>query len=301
MTARPVAPVLVLVPLLATASLAPDLEPGTVAAYEKYVAAVSGYFAAQHEQARRDSAIEWTSPQLRAQLRTGEIVAQPGGGDGIMTIPDGLVHHWRAAIFIPDVTLERAIAVVKDYGSYADVYDWVIDSALLPRAGEQAPAVERYRVLLRIKRSASVVTSTVDLWTVVEYRQPRPDLVVSVSNADCVRQVEDVGEPGERRLPVGAGSGYLWRADTFTSYHAGDGGVYVDLQTLGLSRGFPPLLGWIIEPIARSLGRGSAGESLERLRTELTTGKETQRPDRDSWTSPLTSDWCGEPGGARSK
>jgi hypothetical protein len=30
-----------------------------------------------------------------------------------------------------------------------------------------------------------------------------------------------------------------------------------------LSRSFPPLLGWIIEPIARRLGRRSAATSLQ--------------------------------------
>ncbi len=42
-----------------------------------------------------------------------------------------------------------------------------------------------------------------------------------------------------------------------------DGGVVIEMETLGLSRGFPPLLHWLIEPIARRLGRKSVELSLQ--------------------------------------
>lgn len=284
---------LVLLPLVVTGGVAADLEPETVAAYEKYIAGATRDFTPPTHEDVRPRRMEWTSPQLRARLRAGEVVARPGRDDGILKVPDGLVHHWRAAIFIPDVTLARVLAVVQDYGSYAAVYDWVIDSARLRDVRE--PDRDRYWVLLRIKRKAGMVSSTVDLWTAIEYRQPRPDLVTAVSNADCIRQVEDAGERDERRLPIGTGSGYLWRADTFTSYYERDGGVYVDLQTLGLSRGYPPLLGWIIEPIARRLGRGSAADGLERLRAVVKRRDDEKAPaETPRWTSRLTTGWCGD-------
>ena len=280
---------LALLPWVVTGSAAVDLEPETVAAYEKYIAGAARDFTATDEGSGQP---EWTSPQVRARLRAGEVVARPGRDDGILDVPDGLVHHWRAAIFIPEATLASVLAVVQDYGSYAAVYDWVIDSARLRH--EREPARDRYWALLRIKRKAGIVSSTVDLWTAIEYRQPRPDLVTAVSNADCIRQVEDAGEREERRLPVGKGSGYLWRADTFTSYLERDGGVYVDLQTLGLSRGYPPLLGWMIEPIARRLGRGSAADGLERLRAVVKSrGDDKKSAETPRWTSRLTTGWCG--------
>jgi hypothetical protein len=48
------------------------------------------------------------------------------------------------------------------------------------------------------------------------------------------------------------------------------------METLGLSRSFPPFLGWFIEPIARRLGRKSIERSLEEfiaaVRNKTTTG-----------------------------
>jgi hypothetical protein len=127
-------------------------------------------------------------------------------------------------------------------------------------------------------------------------------MATAVSNTDCIRQVEDPGQTNERRLEVGKGSGYLWRANTYATYLERDGGVYIDLQTVGLSRGFPPLLGWIVEPIARRLGRGSAAESLKQLRQAAVRAQSTapERTEDEDAAQPSSgsspSGWCGDPG-----
>jgi len=72
--------------------------------------------------------------------------------------------------------------------------------------------------------------------------------------------------PTERYVPPGQDRGYLWRAATFTRFVEADGGVYMEMETIGLSRPFPPLLGWVIEPIARRIGRGSVENSIQEFR-----------------------------------
>ena len=74
--------------------------------------------------------------------------------------------------------------------------------------------------------------------------------------------MEDFGKPSESLLPVGRDSGYLWRAHTLTHFVAEKDGVFIVMETLGLSRRFPPFTGWIIEPIARRIGRKSVEGSL---------------------------------------
>jgi hypothetical protein len=78
--------------------------------------------------------------------------------------------------------------------------------------------------------------------------------------------VKDAGKTTERYLPAGQDSGYLWRASAFTRFVEEDGGVYMEMETVGLSRPFPALLGWVIEPIARRIGRGSVEESAQEFR-----------------------------------
>jgi hypothetical protein len=263
-------------------TLAAELDSQTIAAYERHMAAVAQAFV---ERVGSETFLVHGDAQGLARMRRGEILLAPGTGDGISNVPRGLIHHWRAAAFIPDVTLERLLAFVQDYAAYADAYNWLIASRLVAREGD------RYRAFFRVKQSAGVVTGVVDMWMVIDYRRIASDRVVAVSKADCVRQVEHAGERGEFRLRAGTGSGYVWRADALSKYVQRDGGVYVELDVIGLSRGYPSLLGWIIEPIARRLGRESAAGSLNRLRA-ATVAAPMRRGERAVVNSSAT--WCGD-------
>jgi hypothetical protein len=211
---------------------------------------------------------------------------EPGSGDGITEVPEGLIHHWRATAFVPDVTLEEVLRVARDYANYASIYDWVVAADLVASEDNN-----RFRTFFRARRRVGAVTGVVDVWMVTEYRQLRPGRATAVARAECVRQVEHAGEPAERRLRPGTGNGYLWRANAMSKYLERDGGVYLELNTIGLSRGFPALLGWIIEPVARRLGRGSAGESLNQFRVAL-----TSPPTDVAKARPVVNSrpWCGE-------
>ena len=125
------------------------------------------------------------------------------------------------------------------------------------------------------------MTSVVDITSTVTYVRVDTCSGYSVSRATEIREIVDAGESGERALPAGTGHGYLWRASTFSSYRQQNGGLYLSLETLGLSRGFPPMLGWVIEPIARRLGRKSVEGSLAEFRQALMT-----KPVADERPSP---------------
>ena len=260
---------------------AAELEAETTTAYERHIASVTQAFS---ERIRNEPFLADGAPASLARMRRGEILLVAGTGDGINDVPKGLIHHWRATAFIPDITLARILTIVQDYSAYADAYDWVIASQLVAREGD------RYRSFFRVKRSASVVTGVVDLWMVTDYRRLGADRVVAVSKTDCVRQVEHAGESRESRLRTGTGTGYLWRADALSKYLERDGGVYVELDTIGLSRGYPPLLGWVIEPIARRFGRESAADSLNRLRAAAISSPARRQHERVV----RSGTWCGD-------
>jgi hypothetical protein len=102
-----------------------------------------------------------------------------------------------------------------------------------------------------------------DVRSTVTYSRPDSSTVIAVSESQEIREVENAGSPRERLLPEGRDSGYLWRANTFTYLREHAGGVYLEMETVGLSREFPPLLGWVIEPIARRIGRKSVEGSIQ--------------------------------------
>ena len=205
-------------------------------------------------------------------LRRGTIVGRPGSGNGILQVPGGLIHHWHGAAFHPGATADMAQQLAQSYDDYPKIYDSVVSSQLLSHEGDV------FRVRLRIKERAGVVTSVVDITSTVTYVRVDTCSGYSVSRATEIREIVAAGESDERALPAGTGHGYLWRASTFSSYRQQNDGLYVYLETLGLSRGFPAMLGWIIEPIARRLGRKSVEGSLAEFRVALMTGPVTDRP-----------------------
>jgi hypothetical protein len=224
---------------------AADLQARTSDAYDAYLAAARRAFPSRDR------------PVLTPPPQSGVLSAGPAREDGIIGVPGGLVHHWRAAAFIRGATLRTGLAVSSAFQNYHAVYKAVIRSSVLARSGD------RHVVLMRLEEGEAGVRAVLDVRSTVEYVYPRMDTAIALSHADEIREVRNAGRPDERLLPPGRDSGYLWRAATFTYFRAQSGGLYVETDTIGLSRDFPPLLGWIIEPIARRFGRRSAATSLQ--------------------------------------
>jgi hypothetical protein len=87
-----------------------------------------------------------------------------------------------------------------------------------------------------------------------------------------IAEVEDPG-PNERELPPGNDHGFMWRLNTFWKFEERDGGVYLECQAISLTRDVPVGLGWLINPIIRSLPRESLTNTLRETRQALTPAK----------------------------
>ena len=226
-------------------AIAAELEARTTRAWNSYV-----------EDARRAFLARARTP-AGAKVPTAGITASAAREDGIIPVPGGLVHHWVGRAFAPGVTLKQALVVSRDYASYDDIYTSVIRSRVLAHQGDT------FRVLMRLEEGDAGITAILDVRSTISYSYPDSRTLIALSNADEIREVENAGEADERLLPAGRDSGYLWRASTFTTFREVNGGLYVEMETVGLSREFPTMLGWLIEPIARRLGRKSVEGSLQ--------------------------------------
>jgi hypothetical protein len=222
-----------------------ELQEQTVRAYESYRDGVRTRFLARSH-----------SPGDRPP---DGIAGRPAGEDGIISIAGGLIHHWQGVGFMRGVNLATAIEVSRNYGAYPSIYKEIIASRVLEHEGD------RYRILLRLKDGDAGITAVLDVRSTVRYLFPDNRHLFTTSTSEEIREVRSAGTAGETLLPPGRDSGYLWRADVFTSVAETADGVYVEMETLGLSRAFPPMLGWIIEPVARRFGRKSVVRSLEQF------------------------------------
>lgn len=196
----------------------------------------------------------------RAALHKEETPVRPGGGDGILTMPESLIHHWRGTVFIPRTTLSQALSVSRSYPDYPTIFKPVVAATVLSDNGDAL------RVQFRMRQSAGGITGTVDVWSSIRYVRIDSTHAYVISSSDTIREVKDAGRPTEHYVAQGQDRGYLWRGATFTRFVEADGGVYMEMETIGLSRTFPPLLGWAIEPIARRIGRASVENSVQEFR-----------------------------------
>jgi hypothetical protein len=193
---------------------------------------------------------------VAGSTRDGSLSVGPARQDGIIELPGGLVHHWVGSAFVRGVTLRQAIDASSDYARYSAVYKAVIAARLLEHEGDT------FRVQVRLRQSGGGISATLDVRSIIRYVHPTSRSAYSISDAEEIREVINAGKPDERLLPAGHDSGYLWRANTFSYLREEGDGLYIELETIGLSRRFPPLLAWFIEPIARRVGRTSVENSL---------------------------------------
>lgn len=235
----------------ASPAYAADLQPRAAQAYEQYADAAARDFVARAQKAA-----------AAARRCDGVIGARAGSGDGILTVPDGLIHHWLGLAFVRGATLRQVDAVARDYSSYSKVYSNVVSAKVLSQKGDS------YRVLIRLKEGEAGIHAVLDVRSAVDYRTLGGG-VTAVSRSEEIREVENAGRANESLLPAGRDSGYLWRAHTFTYFIPEEDGVFVVMETLGLSRRFPRGLGWLIEPIARRLGRKSVEGSLDEFASAI--------------------------------
>jgi hypothetical protein len=212
--------------------------------------------------------------EVSGAMNDGRPVGRPAREDGIVSVPGGLVHHWLATAFIPGANVQQVLGVSYAYPEYRTIYKSIIVSTLLGRSGDT------FRVLLRIREGAAGVTAVLDIWLTIQYFYPDGRSAYSISTADDIREVKNAGRTDEQHLPAGQDSGYLWRAGAFTSFVQDEHGVRVEMETLGLSRRFPALLAWILEPVARRLGRKSVEASLEEFRTAVLAAHHTTADGR---------------------
>jgi hypothetical protein len=181
-------------------------------------------------------------------------------------VPDGLVHHWVGVIFMPGVKVDDAIALMQAYDRHAEVFaPAIVRSKFLGRNGD------RFRFYLRfyVKKVIAVTTDTEHDGV---FGRAGPDRAYSRLHSTRVAEVENAGTSGERQKPPGTGHGFLWRLNTYWRFVQGEGGTWVQCESVTLTRDIPLMLGWIIRPFVTEIPKESLTFTLVSLRKALTRG-----------------------------
>ncbi|HEY2002369.1 MAG TPA: hypothetical protein VGG80_08625 [Acidobacteriaceae bacterium] len=249
--------------LLAASQLAmAQPTPEAVAAFNAYASTVESRLAQQH---RSDDAFLASTASDRGtetmRLRNGELIV-----DRIVDrIPDqhfssseaefsgSMLHHWRGTAFVPGATAADFERLMQNFPAYPQYFSpQVLQAALIAQSGVRMQASMRVR-------QQHVLTVVMDITYDIDYARLDKQHGYSISRSTRIAEIDSPGTASERALNAGEQHGFLWRLNTYWSYEEKDGGLYLQIESISLTRSIPHGLGWVIRPYIESIPR----ESLE--------------------------------------
>ena len=237
-----------------------ELKAETVQAFDRYI---------RETEARLGSGAGgdflWTDeqPGRLSQVRAGQVAIESRADRDAISVPGGLIHDWIGAVYIPGVTLVKTLAVVQDYDHNRDNYKpEVLASRLVSRNGND------FKVYLRLMKK-KVITVILDTDYDVRYFPLDGARCRSRAYSTRIAEVENAGQPDERALPPGNDHGFLWRLYSYWRFEERGGGVFVECEAISLTRSIPAGLGWLIEPIIKTLPRESLANTLRETRAAM--------------------------------
>lgn len=236
-----------------------QLKPQTLAAFDDYV---QGAEAQMGQTEAGGGAFLWSdlSPDRAQQVRAGQIAAQFWSGREPVKVPDGLIHDWVGAAFIPDCTIQDVLGVIQDYDNHKNIYKpEVMASKLISHKDND------FQIYLRLLKK-KVITVVLDTDHDVHYRPLDRIRWVCRSYTTRIAEVENAGSQNERVLQPDAGYGFLWRLYSYWRFEERDRGTVIECRAVSLTRDVPFGLGWAIEPIIQKLPRESLVKTLEATR-----------------------------------
>lgn len=142
---------------------------------------------------------------------------------------------------------------MRDFAAYPRVYSpQVVSARVLAHDGN------RYRVKIRVQQK-HVITVVLDTAYNVEFGNgwiaSRSTRIDEIENGRALKPVEQ--------------HGFLWRLNTYWRFEQRDGGLYMQIESVSLTRSVPAGLGWAIGPLIESVPRDSLEFTLRTTRDAL--------------------------------
>jgi len=230
----------------APAWLAAEPTPAAVAGFNAYVGRVEARLAEEHR-----SADTFLVPVDWARLRNGELIIDqltPANG---AELPGALLHDWRGTAFVPGAKGGDFERLMRDFDAYPQHYaPQVLTARVLAHDGDHD------QVTMRV-RQKHVITVVMDTAYDVAFGGLDEKRGYSISRSTKIAEIDSAGTGHERALSASEDHGFLWRMNTYWSYEERDGGLYIQIESVTLTRSVPTGLGWAVDPFIESIPHDS--------------------------------------------
>jgi hypothetical protein len=248
-----------------------ELRPKTIEAFDRYVQLTEARFHGEVSQTDKflyvDGLPQPRRSEVLASLKRGEIFMErlqtldPSGQK--LEAPDAIIHHWLGAVFVPGANLRETIALMQDYNRHQDIYKpEVVRSRLLAHQGND------FTIYYRLRKK-KLITITLNTNHDVHYFPLDSTRWYSRSYSTRIAEVADADTPNEREKPIGHDGGFLWRINSYWKFEEKDGGVYIECESISLTRDIPTGLGWLIRPFVTSIPKESLEMTMGSTRAAL--------------------------------
>jgi hypothetical protein len=220
------------------------LKPVTLKAWTQYV---------QQAEARVDNA----TPLKLSTQRSSVVTVEPAIGSGTVAVPNGLIHDWIGTTFVPNITIAQLKTVLRDYDHYKDIYTpTVIGSKTLQTGdGTEAFSMQWFHKVMNITTGIDADYSNTEV-------QQGDGAGYMITRSTRIQEIRHLGEGNQQEMPVDFGSGFIWRICSMLRYQQADGGVYLRLEAIVLSRDIPHAFRWVANPIVNRISRSSLSTTL---------------------------------------
>jgi hypothetical protein len=253
-----------LVSLVGSGRLFAEPSAAAVTAFNAYVSGVEARLARQHGLQKDFVVIGGTQNEER--LRSGELLVEqlsPSVGADVL---GALLHHWRGTAFVPGGKVGDFERMLRDFNAYPQYFSPEVVRAKMVMRGDGHLQAE-----MRV-RQKHVITVVMDTAYDVTFGRLDAQRGYSVSRSVRISEIDAPGTNRERTLSSSEEHGFLWRQNTYWSYEERDGGLYVQIESVSLSRAIPVGLGWALRPYVESVPRESLEFTLRSARKAMEKG-----------------------------
>jgi hypothetical protein len=246
---------------------AAELRQATIDAFNRYVKATEARQASSAPFLWFEGLAQAQRGKAEEALRRGEFVIdrlRTTDAGRTIEIPDGLVHHWMGVVLVKGVSIDRAVALLQDYDKHGEIYTPnVARSKLLSRSGDD------FKLSLRFFMRKAIVSVVINSEHEARFTRHAADRVSSRIYSTRIAEVENPDTPREREKPVGRDEGYLWRLNSYWRFQQRPEGVYIQCESITLTRDIPTVLAWIVGGFVTAIPEETLAFTLETTRKTL--------------------------------
>jgi hypothetical protein len=230
--------------------------PAAVSAFNSYSRAVEARLAQQHGSQDHFLASADPDPKREESRLRREFVVERLTPSTDADFPGALLHHWRGTAFAPGAKAADFERLMRDFSAYPQHFSpQVVQAKVITDGGDRLEASMRVR-------QRHVITVVMDTAYDIHFGRLDARHGYSTSRSTRIDEIDAPGTNVERPLNAEQEHGFLWRLNTYWSYEERDGGLYLQIEAVSLTRSIPHGLGWAVRPYIESIPRESLESTL---------------------------------------